>query len=39
MPKEWSSKRERQYEHIKDSAKKQGKSKKTAKRVAAETVI
>lgn len=38
MPKEWSSKRERQYEHIKDSAKKQGKSTKTAKRVAAATV-
>lgn len=38
MPKEWSSKRERQYEHVKDSAKKQGKSTKTAKRVAAATV-
>ncbi len=38
MPKEWSDKRERQYEHIKDSAKKQGKSTKTAKRVAAATV-
>jgi hypothetical protein len=38
MPKEWSSKRERQYEHIKDSAKKQGKSTKTATRVAAATV-
>src|SRR3954453_110879 len=24
MPKEWSAKRERQYEHIKDSEKKQG---------------
>lgn len=34
----WSKKRERQYEHIKDSAKKQGKSTKTAKRVAAATV-
>jgi hypothetical protein len=34
----WSNKRERQYEHIKDSAKKQGKSTKTAKRVAAATV-
>ncbi len=39
MPqKAWSDKRERQYEHIKDSAKKQGKSTKTAKRVAAATV-
>jgi hypothetical protein len=39
MPqKVWSNKRERQYEHIKDSAKKQGKSTKTAKRVAAATV-
>ena len=38
MPKSWSSKRERQYEHIKDSAKRQGKSTKTAKRVAAATV-
>ena len=38
MPKSWSSKRERQYEHIKDSAKKEGKPTKTAKRVAAATV-
>ena len=38
MPKEWSNKRERQYEHIKDSAQKQGKPAKTAKRVAAATV-
>ena len=39
MPqKAWSDKRERQYEHIKDSAKKQGKSTKTAKRIAAATV-
>ena len=34
----WSKKRERQYEHIKDSAKKQGKSTKRAKQVAAATV-
>ncbi len=34
----WTSKRERQYEHIKDSAKKQGKSAKTATRIAAATV-
>ena len=38
MPKEWSAKRERQYEHIKDSQKKQGKSTKRAKRIAAATV-
>ncbi|MEA2433085.1 MAG: hypothetical protein QOG54_542 [Actinomycetota bacterium] len=39
MPqKSWSNKRERQYEHIKDSAKDQGKSTKTAKRIAAATV-
>ena len=34
----WSNKRERQYEHIKDSAKKQGKSTKRAKEIAARTV-
>ena len=38
MPQAWSNKRERQYEHIKDSAKKQGKPAKTAKRIAAATV-
>ena len=38
MPKEWSSKRERQYEHIKEGAKKQGKSTKRAKQIAAATV-
>jgi len=39
MPqKAWSDKRERQYEHIKDSAKKQGKSTKRAKEIAARTV-
>ena len=38
MPKEWSAKRERQYEHIKESAKKQCKSTKRAKQVAAATV-
>ena len=37
-PKAWSNKRERQYEHIKDSAKKQGKSTKRAKEIAARTV-
>ena len=39
MPqKAWSSKRERQYEHIKDSAKKGGASTKRAKEIAARTV-
>ena len=38
MPKEWSNKRERQYEHIKQSQKKQGAPEKKAKRVAAATV-
>jgi hypothetical protein len=34
----WSSKRERQYEHIKQSEKKQGRSTKRAKEIAARTV-
>jgi len=34
----WSNKRERQYEHIKDSAKDRGMSTKRAKEVAARTV-
>jgi plasmid stabilization system protein ParE len=39
MPqKAWSDKRERQYEHIKDSAKEQGASTKRAKEIAARTV-
>ena len=39
MPqKAWSDKDERQYEHIKDSAKKRGKSTKRAKEIAARTV-
>jgi hypothetical protein len=38
MPKAWSAKRERQYEHIKDSEKKQGRSTKRAKQIAAATV-
>jgi hypothetical protein len=38
MPQAWSRKRERQYEHIKESARKQGRSTGTAKRVAAATV-
>jgi hypothetical protein len=38
MPKAWSAKRERQYEHIKDSEKKEGRSTKRAKEIAARTV-
>ncbi len=39
MPKAaWSAKRERQYEHIKDSLKEQGRSTKTAESIAARTV-
>ncbi|MEU6786455.1 plasmid stabilization protein [Nonomuraea angiospora] len=38
MPRGSSRKRERQYEHIKDSAKKRGESTKRAKEIAARTV-
>jgi hypothetical protein len=39
MPQEaWSDKRERQYEHIKEGATKQGASTKRAKEIAARTV-
>ena len=38
MPKSWSNKRERQYEHIKRSAKSRGRSSGTARRIAAATV-
>jgi hypothetical protein len=39
MPRqEWGSKRERQYEHIKESAKKRGASTRRAKEIAARTV-
>ena len=38
MPKVWSSKDERQYEHVKDSEKKQGRSPARAKSIAAATV-
>ena len=39
MPQQaWSGKRERQYEHIKDSERKQGRSTKRAKEIAARTV-
>ncbi|WP_063049888.1 hypothetical protein [Nocardia arthritidis] len=38
MPKAWSDKQERQYEHIKDSAKTRGASTDRAKEIAARTV-
>src|SRR2546429_6199268 len=39
MPrKEWSAKRERQYEHVKEAEQKQGRSTKRAKEIAARTV-
>ncbi|HEX8028429.1 MAG TPA: hypothetical protein VF491_08210 [Vicinamibacterales bacterium] len=38
MPQAWSAKDERQYEHIKDSEKKEGRSAKRAKQIAAATV-
>ncbi|MDF9816412.1 hypothetical protein M2266_005643 [Streptomyces sp. SPB162] len=38
MPRGSNAKRERQYEHIKDSAKKQGKSTGRAEEIAARTV-
>jgi len=39
MPQQaWSAKRERQYEHVKESERKQGRSLKRAKEIAARTV-
>jgi hypothetical protein len=38
MPRAWSDKRERQYEHIKDGLREQGKSKDEAEEIAARTV-
>ena len=38
MPKAWSAKRERQYEHIVESEQEQGASSKQAKEIAARTV-
>jgi hypothetical protein len=38
MPQSWSAKRERQYEHVKDSAEDRGASTKRAKEIAARTV-
>ena len=38
MPKAWSKKRERQYEHIKDGLEEQGRDEDTASEIAARTV-
>ena len=38
MPKAWTAKDERQYEHIKDSERKEGRSVKRSKQIAAATV-
>ena len=38
MPKAWSKKDERQYEHVKESEKREGKSKDRAEEIAARTV-
>lgn len=38
MPKAWSKKDERQYEHIKESAQESGKSEDRAEEIAARTV-
>lgn len=38
MPSYWSNKEERQYEHIKESARKRGESPRRSKEIAARTV-
>jgi plasmid stabilization system protein ParE len=38
MPRSWSDKRERQYEHIKDSYEERGRSEDKAEELAARTV-
>ena len=38
MPKGWSNKDERKYEHIKESARERGKDEDTAQEIAARTV-
>lgn len=38
MPKAWSAKDERQYEHVKESEKNEGRSDARAERIAAATV-
>jgi hypothetical protein len=38
MPKAWSNKDERQYEKVKESSEKKGRSEKRSKEIAARTV-
>lgn len=38
MPEAWSAKRERQYQHVKDSVQEQGRSEEAAEEIAARTV-
>ena len=38
MPKAWTSKDERQYEHVKESEQRRGRSAKRSKQIAAATV-
>jgi hypothetical protein len=38
MPRSWSAKRERQYEHIKEGLEERGRSEKKAEEIAARTV-
>ena len=38
MPRQWSTKRERQYEHIKEGLEERGESEDTAEEIAARTV-
>ena len=38
MPRKWSAKRERQYEHIKESEQERGRGEDRAKEIAARTV-
>lgn len=38
MPNAWTDKDERQYDHVRESTEKRGKSKKKAKEIAARTV-
>jgi plasmid stabilization system protein ParE len=38
MPRAWSDKRERQYEHVKNSAEQRGESERRAEEIAARTV-
>ena len=38
MPREWSAKRERQYEHVKEGLRERGEDEDTAEEIAARTV-